>query len=230
MRRHSAHIESIAMVARQLAKLRTEVVFTGGAIVGLLLTDSAAPEVRPTDDVDVIVGIATYAGYASLQEELRKLDFTHDMDGPNCRFILNGLKVDVMPSDGKVLGFTNRWYEFAMRSAINHPLSDGISIRVISAPAFIATKLEAFHDRGQGDFLISHDIEDIIAVVDGRPELLNEIKASDVTLREYVRDNFAAFVSDRVFVDAIGMNLLPDEGSQARARIIIKRMAEISEL
>lgn len=88
MRRHSAHVESIAMVARQLEKLRTAFVFTGGAIVGLLLTDSAAPDIRPTDDVDVIVGITTYADYASLQEELRKLDFMHDMDGPNYRFIV----------------------------------------------------------------------------------------------------------------------------------------------
>ncbi len=113
------------MVARQLEKLRTPFVFTGGAVVGLLLTDSAAPDVRPTDDVDVIVGITTYSDYASLQEELRRLDFMHDMDGPNCRFILNGLKVDVMPSEGKVLGFTNRWYDLAMRSAICHALPHG---------------------------------------------------------------------------------------------------------
>lgn len=71
-----------------------------------------------------------------------------------------------MPSEGKVLGFTNRWYELAMRSAISHALPGNVSVRLISAPAFIASKLEAFHDRGQEDFLLSHDIEDIIAVVD----------------------------------------------------------------
>ncbi len=91
MQRHSARAERIALVARQLAKLKTEFVFTGGAIVGLLLTDSATPDVRPADNVDVIVGITRYADYAYLQEGLRKLGFSHDMDGPNCRFILDGL-------------------------------------------------------------------------------------------------------------------------------------------
>ncbi len=89
MRRHDAHIQNIAMVARQLAKSRTDVVFTGGSIVGLLLTDRAADDVRPTDDVDAIVGAESYAKYAVLQAELRELGFEHDMNGPNCRFVLH---------------------------------------------------------------------------------------------------------------------------------------------
>lgn len=89
MQRHRTHIQNIVLVANQLANLGTEVVFTGGAIVGLLLTDPAAPDVRPTDDVDVIVGITKFSDYASLQERLRKLGFKHDMDGPNCRFTLD---------------------------------------------------------------------------------------------------------------------------------------------
>ncbi|MBX9950171.1 MAG: hypothetical protein K2Y39_13470 [Candidatus Obscuribacterales bacterium] len=150
MQRHSAHAENIVMVAHRLERLETEVVFTGGAIVGLLLTDIAAPDVRPTDDVAVIVGITRYFDYASLQEQLRKIGFKHDMNGPNCRFILDGLKVGVMPSEGKVLGFTNRWYDFALASANVYLMPDGTSIKLISAPAFVATKLEAFHARGLG--------------------------------------------------------------------------------
>src|SRR5215210_6517164 len=88
MRRHDTHVQNIAMVARQLSKSKTEVVFTGGSIVGLLLTDRAADDVRPTDDVDAIVGAASYSKYALLQDELRTLGFKHDMNGPNCRFIL----------------------------------------------------------------------------------------------------------------------------------------------
>lgn len=229
MQRHRAHIENIGLVAHQLAKLGTEVVFTGGAIVGLLLTDPAAPDVRPTDDVDVIVGIAKFSDYASLQERLRKLGFKHDMDGPNCRFTLDGLKVDIMPSEGNILGFTNRWYDYALRTADEHPLPDGSSVRVVSAPAFIATKLEAFHDRGQADYIVSHDLEDIIAVVDGRPELLDDIKEADLNVREYIRDCFAKLLNAEQFVDSIGMHLLPDEASQARAKIIIERLRAVAE-
>jgi hypothetical protein len=230
MRRHSVHVEGISLVAQQLAKLETEVVFTGGAIVGLLLTDSAAPDVRPTDDVDVIVGIARYSDYALLQEELRKLGFKHDMDGPNCRFNLNGLKVDVMPSDGKALGITNRWYEYAISSANDYLLPDGTSIRLISAPAFIATKLEAFDDRGEGDYVVSHDVEDIIAVINGRTELLGEIKAADTAISAYISARFAMLLKDRKFLDAVGMHLFPDADSQGRARIIIDRMRGISQI
>ena len=74
-------------------------------------------DVRPTDDVDVIVSITRYPDYANLQEKLRKLGFKHDMHGPNCRFTIDGLTVDVMPSEGEILGFTNSWYGYAMDSA-----------------------------------------------------------------------------------------------------------------
>ncbi len=228
MQRHSAHVESIALLAHQFEKLEIDAVFTGGSIVGLLLTDLAAPDVRPTDDVDVIVSIARYADYASLQEALRKAGFKHDMTGPNCRFILGGLKVDVMPSDDKVLGFSNTWYDQALRSATSHHLPDGTSIRLISAPVFIATKLEAFHDRGNQDFLMSHDLEDIITVIDGRPELLEESKTAEADVRQYISTTFAKFLDNQDFIDAISMNLLPDEGSQARARTIIERIRSLS--
>lgn len=230
MPRHSAHVESIALLAHQFEKLEIDAVFTGGSIVGLLLTDLAAPDVRPTDDVDVIVSVARYADYASLQEALRKAGFKHDLTGPTCRFILDGLKVDVMPSDGKVLGFTNTWYNHALRSAKSHHLPDGTSIRLISAPVFIATKLEAFHDRGNQDFLISHDLEDIITVIDGRPELLEETKAAEADVRQYISTTFKKFLDNQDFIDAISMNLLPDEGSQSRARIIIERIRLLSSI
>ncbi|MBS1992699.1 MAG: hypothetical protein JSS86_13600 [Cyanobacteria bacterium SZAS LIN-2] len=228
MQRHNAHVEGISLVARQLSKIGIDPVFTGGSIVGLLLTDTAAPDVRPTDDVDVIVSIARYSDYAALQDALRKVGFKHDMKGPNCRFILDELKVDVMPSEGKVLGFTNTWYEYALRSASIYELPDGNSIRLISAPAFIGTKLEAFHDRGNQDFLLSHDLEDIIAVIDGRPELLEEVKAAEADIRQYIETTFARLIDNQDFIDAVKMNLLPDEGSQGRAKVIIERIRSLS--
>lgn len=228
MIRRSSQLKSIELVAGRLSSLDTLVVFTGGAIVGLLLSDPAAPDVRPTDDVDIIVGITTYVAYASLARDLRMLGFEHDMDGPNCRFIVDGLTVDVMPVDGEILGFTNRWYELAVRFPCEYLLPSGDSIRLISAPIFVATKLEAFRDRGQADFVMSHDIEDIIAVIDGREELYEEIKTSDSSVREYICEQFAKLLIDRDFVDAISMHLLPDAASQSRAIIILDRVRAIS--
>jgi hypothetical protein len=44
----------------------------------LLITDSAAADVRPTFDVDAIAEIISYAEYAEFSERLRKLGFQED--------------------------------------------------------------------------------------------------------------------------------------------------------
>lgn len=56
----------------------------------------------------------------------------------------------------------------AVHTAVTRVLPSGTSIRLISAPVLIATKLEAFADRGHGDFLAGHDLEDITTIADGR--------------------------------------------------------------
>ena len=66
--------------------------------------------------------------------------------------------LDVMPLDEKILGLSNRWYKTAMKSSVRQKLSTSLEIRVVTAPLFIATKLEAFKGRGRGDFFGSHDL------------------------------------------------------------------------
>lgn len=94
--------------------------------------------------------------------------------------------LDVMPTDEDVLGFGNRWYSVAVRTAQSVQLPSGRSIRLIAPPVFLATKLEAFHGRGGGDFLASHDLEDIAVVIDGRPELVNEVATCEIAPRIYL--------------------------------------------
>jgi hypothetical protein len=62
-------------------------------------------------------------------------------------------------------------------------LPSGTPINLISAPAFLATKFEAFHTRGKGDLLLSHDFEDIINVVEGRQSIVEEVGAGGTALR-----------------------------------------------
>jgi hypothetical protein len=61
--------------------------------------------------VDVIVEVGSHAAYATLGERLRKLGFKEDTseDAPVCRWLIEGVKVDVMPTSAAVLGFGNRW-------------------------------------------------------------------------------------------------------------------------
>jgi hypothetical protein len=91
-----------------------------------------------------------------------------------------------MPADGAVLGFTNQWYPLVLETAVPFPIAADLIIRIASAPAFLATKWAAFDGRGDGDHMGSHDVEDIVAVVAGRAELLDEIQRADPALREWL--------------------------------------------
>ncbi len=157
-----SNLEMIKIVAFRLGSLRKRVAFLGGSATGLLITDSAAPEVRPTRDVDIIVEIASRLEYYKLEEKLRNLGFVQSMerDDPVCRWKVEKIKVDVMPTNEDILGFSNRWYSGAIKYSKLIELDANLEIRLVTAPYFLATKLEAFSGRGRGDFLCSDDIAD----------------------------------------------------------------------
>ncbi len=136
--------------------------------------------------------------------------------------------LDVMPTDEDVLGFGNRWYDMAVRTAETVQLPSGQSIRLIAPPVFLATKLEAFHGRGGGDFLASHDLEDIAVVIDGRPELVNEVAICETVLRKYLADEIGSLLGNAAFLEALSGHLPADETSQARLPIIRERLRLIS--
>jgi hypothetical protein len=138
----NSNIELLKRVARRLGPLLSEVIFVGGCATGLLITDEAAAEVRPTFDVDVIAEITSYAGYEAFSERLRALGFREDTSegAPRCRWLIDDMKLDVMPVDEKILGFSNRWYRAAMDGAIAIEIEPALRIRLITAPYFVATK------------------------------------------------------------------------------------------
>jgi predicted nucleotidyltransferase len=80
-----------------------------------------------------------------------------------------------MPLDERILGFSNRWYLVAMEAATTHQLFRDLEIRIVTAPYLLATKIEAFKGRSRGDFLASHDLEDLIFVIDGRSIIVEEV-------------------------------------------------------
>jgi predicted nucleotidyltransferase len=73
------NIVRIKAVANILNQLNEEFVFVGGATVSLY-GDVSKGEARPTEDVDVIIELASYTGYAELDENLRKLGFENDIE------------------------------------------------------------------------------------------------------------------------------------------------------
>ena len=224
------NLEILEHVASRLGSLVEEVVFLGGCATGLLITDPAAPSIRVSNDVDVIIEVASYAAYNRIAHRLRQLGFVEDAStgAPLCRWLVEQVRLDVMPTDARILGFGNRWYKPAIASATSVTLPSGQMIRVVSAPYFVATKLEAFHGRGEGDYLGSHDLEDLVAVVDGRPELISEVQAHPTELRTYLAGEIGRLLNDPRFQDALPGHLPGDPASQARLSAVHDRLLAIS--
>ena len=218
--------------AQKLAPLLGEIVFVGGCATGLLINDPGAAAVRKTYDVDIIAEIASYADYGIFSERLRLLDFTEDSSegAPLCRWKSKDLILDVMPLDPTILGFSNRWYEGALRTSRQAILSKDITIRVITAPYFLGTKLEAFRGRGKEDFFASHDLEDFVAVIDGRREIAEELLESEQPLRDYVASAVTSLLSESRFLDALPGYLLPDAANQSRISLLMKRLSAIASM
>lgn len=225
-----AAIDRVVEVAKLLGELAEQCVFVGGAATGLLLTDPAIPDVRPTLDVDVIVELAAMGELYRLQAALRAKGFVEDMEsGVICRWRHGPVILDVMPTNPDILGFANRWYSGAVRYA-HEGSYDGVRVRFASPAYFLATKLEAYHGRGGGDYMASHDMEDLIAVLDGRLEIVEDIAGADGEVQAYLAGQMALLLEDDDFQDALPGHLPGDSASQARVPFIIERMEAIAAM
>ena len=211
--------------AARLAPFLEEIVFVGGVTLGLLISDEAAAPIRGTTDVDVIAEIITYTDYMEFSERLRRAHFTEDAgETPlTCRWHHGDLTVDVLPLSKEVLGFTNRWYAPALVHASTFTLRSGQSIRVITAPFFLGTKMEAFRGRGRGDFQASHDLEDLVAIIEGRETVLKEIEESPQDLKAYLAEAVNALLQESRFIDVLPGFVLDAE----RVPLILERLNRI---
>jgi len=226
------NLELLAETARLLEPLLEELAFVGGATTALLISDPGADAVRTSYDVDAIAAITSYAGYVEFSARLRELGFTEDTSegAPICRWRHERIILDLMPLDTNVFGFSNRWYKAALDSAVEHILEDGLHIRVVTAVYFCATKLEAFAGRGKGDYMASHDLEDLISVIDGRAEIVTEVELAPVDVRTYITSEIRKLLSVREFVDSLPGYLRPDRASQARLGNLLSRLEQITAL
>lgn len=230
-RERNPNLQILEMAVEQLGPLADDMVFLGGCATGLLLTDVAAPPIRVTQDVDVITEVASLGDYHRLSGQLRKRGFKEDQspDAPICRWMAAGVVLDVMPTRPEILGFGNEWYQPALDAAAAVGLPSGKRIRMVTAPYFLVTKLAAFDGRGKGDYVMSHDMEDIVAVLDGRPEIVDEVKRADEALRKHLMTRFAALLSDTDFMAALPGHLPGDAASQARAPLVMERITKTVE-
>lgn len=226
------NVQSVEAVAQALGDLCDALVLVGGCAAGLLCTSPNAPPPRVTYDVDVVAEVAALADYYALEQQFAARGFVRDVaqDAPVCRWRLGELCVDLMPSEERILGFANRWYPLAIAGASRVVLPSGRRIRLISAPAFMATKLEAFATRGRGDLLSSHDFEDIIHVIDGRPGIEAEISAAEAELAQYLAVRFSEIARHPDFANTLPGLVAYDDLYADRIRRVRERINAIAAL
>jgi len=221
----------LELAAEILGPLVDDVVFVGGATVHLWVTEEAAPPVRATDDVDVICDVAGYGEYQAFAERLRERGLQESMnESVICRWRHreSGLAIDVMPTAEDALGFGSQWYDLAVETAIERTLGSGVLIRAVSPPIMIATKLAAWRGRGRGDILASLDVHDIVVLVNGRPELIDELAAQGDELRVYVAKELTALRGDPYFEYVVQSAVAGyGEVARERAEIVLERIAAI---
>jgi hypothetical protein len=192
----------LEVAAAVLGPLLAEVVFVGGATIHLWITEPGAPPTRATDDVDVVCEVATRVEYHRLGDRLRERGLQEAIDDPViCRWRSSepDLVLDVMPTDPGILGFSNPWYAEAISTAARIALDSGAEIRAAVPAPLLATKLCAWKGRGKGDVLASSDVHDVLTLIDGRPELSEEVRSAPPPLRTYIQDELAELRAEPYF-------------------------------
>lgn len=202
------YIKRIREVAGKLDYLLKDVVFVGGSVVALYADKSGSDEVRPTDDIDIVVAISTRVEFAVFEEKLRQLGFRNVTDAKFIgRYKIDDLIVDVMPTDESVLGFHNRWYEQGMKESFLYELDNEISIRLMPFHYFIASKIEAHNSRNSGDFRTSKDFEDIVYSFDNRQNPLEDLKKVNGEVEKYLKTQMADFLENINFYEGVYSHL-----------------------
>lgn len=221
----------LQIVAAGLKELKEEMVFVGGSAAELYASDSAASDIRPTLDVDCVIELSSRIAHIRLEENLRAKGFVNDMspEAPICRWIYQNVKVDVMPTDENILGFSNQWYQEGILNKITKTLPNGMAIFVFSSEYYLASKFEAHKSRGGKDLRQSHDFEDIIYMFDNCLDLLDNINRANTSVKEYLKVECQSLLENKYLTEGIE-SALPYGSGYERTELllnIIKKIATI---
>ena len=205
-----------------------EVAFVGGCTTAMLVTDAAVlDDIRFTEDVDLVIELAGISAWHHLAERLAAKNFKiTGEDEVNCRFRFNDVVVDVMPSDPAVLGYANRWFVEGLAKADKFTLPSGTVIQIFKPAYFLATKLEAFSGRGAGD-PYHKDVEDMIILIDGRPELLEEVRQADFELKQFIINGICELI-ELGGIEYVIESSGSVQANPGRGRVIHMRMKELA--
>ncbi|MDF1684876.1 MAG: hypothetical protein P1U36_09525 [Legionellaceae bacterium] len=226
-KRATSNLRMLEFVARKLGELNNEVVYLGGCTTALFINDPLSLDVRPTLDVDCIIDVISLSKYYQFEEKLIEKGFHRSINSDvTCRWHFGELILDVMPTDEKILGWGNHWYKEAIEHAVDHEISEDLSIKSVTAPYFLATKIEAFKSRGNNDFLASHDFEDIITVIAGCVDIGDEVLASSHELKSHLKKVFNELLENSQFIQSLPGHVSDGPVTMQRVQIVMDRIKE----
>ncbi len=214
-------------MAKALKELKDQMIFVGGAVVSLY-ADEPTEEVRQTDDIDVTINLINYASWVEMQERLAQLGFSPDPEGHAiCSYLYKGISMDIMPSEDGPIGPANTWYKIGFKNLWTHKVEDQ-TITLLSAPCFLATKFEAFKDRGT-DYRLSHDFEDIIYVLNNRSTIVEEVARDHLEIKQFLKVELIK-IYESVLYDEIISCHVPPLIHEERLPIIKEKIEQIIAL
>jgi predicted nucleotidyltransferase len=228
MENKTINIGVVAEVAEALQELKEHVAFVGGSVISLYTDDPAADEVRPTGDIDMAVNIASFGEWNKMHERLGELGFHPDAKSDViCRYKYKHIQVDIMTTENVALGPVNRWYAVGFED-LKEAKAKEQTISLLAAPCFIATKLEAFNSRGNGDYRGSHDFEDVIYVIDNRTNIVQEISEAPDDIKAFIQEEIQKVLDHKHAEEYISAQLHPFI-QEARYGIIHEKLTQICE-
>ncbi len=228
---NSINIEMLQIVAGGLGNLLEEMIFVGGAVTELYASNPNISDIRTTVDVDCVIELSSRISHVELEKKLRAKGFENDItpDAPICRWIYRGVKVDIMPSESEILGFSNLWYSEGIREKIPQSLPNGTRIFIFSLEYYLASKFESHKNRGGNDLRQSHDFEDIIYILDNASEVEEQIQKAHNGVKVYLQEECRNLTRNSGLLEGLECALPYGSGSE-RSEIVeelIQRIAGI---
>lgn len=225
LKNQAINLKVVEKVATSLEELNSEVIYVGGAVVSLYVTDEGAEQPRPTKDIDISVQISTYAEMDELREKLAlKKIFPAPSEIIMYRYSYEDILIDFIPFEETPLGPTNRWLKPGFEKA--YPINIGeLEIKILPVSLFLATKWEAFKSRGN-DPRTSHDFEDLIYIIDNNLEVVDDIRNANKDVQNFLKEMSNEILNHHSRIEIIECHINPFTAKERRD-IVIEKLNEI---
>ena len=222
------NLNIVEKVAMALGDINDEVIYVGGAVVSLYVTDEGAELPRPTKDIDISVQISTYAQMDQLRKKLaNKKIYPAPAETVMYRYSYEDILIDFIPYEETPLGLTNRWLKPGFERAYPVTIGDA-EIKILPVSMFLATKWEAFKNRGN-DPRTSHDFEDIIYVIDNNINLVADVTKADKDVKNFLKEMSIEILSHSSLNEIIECHLNPFSAMERR-ELVLEKLNEIKKI